>query len=211
MKKLIMAAAMSTTALTALAGAVSAQESYAVTKYEYVHGETADTHGLSFTLSGSYDSGLSYEMMLMAGQADGVGMTGADLELGYRFSGIAGPVALYEFNDVAGVRSDALLIGVEGGTQMGAAEVFGKLLLDTDDQDVYRLAIGADYDLTEDFAVNGELTHFQNVGAADVNLLEVGARYRVMGDLHADVGAHYGRAEGGAEQTGLHLGLGFDF
>lgn len=209
--KLVMAAALGATALTTLAGAASAQESYAVTKYEYVHGDVADTHGLSFALSGSYDSGFAYEAMLMSGDTNGVAVTGGELELGYRFAGVAGPIALYEHVSNAGVRGDQFLIGVEGGTELSGAEVFGKLMFDTDDQDVYRLAVGADYAVSNDLSLSGELTLFQNVGAADANLLEVGARYRVLGNMHADLGAHYGLADGGVEQTGLHLGLGFDF
>jgi len=209
--KLVMAVAMGATALTALAGMASAQETYAVTKYEYSDADGVDTRGLTFGLSGRYESGFAYDMELMSADTDGVAATGADLELAYRFSGIAGPVALYEYRDVAGGDSDQLLIGVEGGTELSGADVFAKLLVDTDDQDVYRAAIGAEYAISNDLSLSGELTHFQNVGAADANLVEIGARYRLAGNMHADVGAHYGREDGGADRTGLHLGLGFDF
>lgn len=209
--KLVMAVAMGATALTALAGMASAQESYAVTKYEYTDTDAGDMHGLTFGLSGRYVSGFTYDMELMSAEIAGVAATGADLELGYRFSGIVGPVALYEYRDVAGTDGDQMLIGIEGGTELSGADVFAKLLVDIDDQDVYRAAIGADYALSNDFALKGELTHFQNVGVADSNLLEIGARYRIAGNMHADLGAHYGREDGGAELTGVHLGLGFDF
>jgi len=209
--KLIMAVAMGATALTTLAGMASAQDAYAVTKYEYTRDEGVDTHGLTFGLSGAYETGFAYDMELMTSDTDGTGMTGADVELGYRFSGVAGPVALYEYRKMGGSDADQFLIGVEGGMAFGDADVFGKLLVDTDDEDVYRISAGVDYALGNHLSLNGELTHFQNVGSADANLLEVGARYHLTGNMHADVGAQYGRADGGAERTGLHLGLGFDF
>lgn len=209
--KLVMAVAMGATALTALAGMASAQETYAVTKYEASRIDGVDMQALTFGLSGRYETGFAYDMELMSAEIEGAAMTGADLELGYRFSGIAGPVALYEYRDVVGTDGDQLLIGVEGGTEFSGADVFAKLLVDTDDHDVYRAAIGADYEISNDFSLNGELTHFQNVGVADTNLLEIGARYRVAGNMHADFGAHYGRQDGGVEMTGVHLGLGFDF
>lgn len=209
--KLVVAVAMGATALTALAGMASAQETYAVTKYEYSRADGADTRGLTFGLSGRYESGFAYDMELMSADTDGVSSTGADLELSYRFSGLVGPVALYEYRDVAGTNGDQMLIGIEGGTEISGADVFAKLLVDIDDQDVYRAAIGADYAISNDLSLNGELTHFQNVGVADSNLVEIGARYRIAGNMHADLGAHYERQDGGAERTGLHLGLGFDF
>lgn len=211
MKKLILIAAMGATALTSLAGTASAQETYAVTKYEYLRDNGVDTHGLTFGLSGQYDSGFAYDMELMSADTNGTGMIGASVELGYRFGGIAGPVALYETSKVGGLHADQFLIGVEGGTDLMGAGVFGKALFDADDADVYRLAIGADFAISDALAVNGELTHFQNVGAADANLLEIGARYKLTGNMHADVGAHYERASGGAEKTGLHMGVGFSF
>lgn len=211
MKKLILIAALGATALTSLVGAASAQETYAVTKYEYQRDGGVDTHGLTFGLSGKYDSGFAYDMELMSADTDGTGMIGASVELGYRFGGVAGPVALYETSKVGGVHADQFLIGVEGGTELMGAGVFGKALFDADDADVYRLAIGADYAVNADLALAGELTHFQNVGAPDANKLEIGARYKLSGNMHADVGAHYERADGGAEKTGLHLGLGFSF
>jgi hypothetical protein len=209
--KLVMAVAMSATALTALAGMASAQETYAVTKYEYSHTDGVDARGLSFGLSGRYDSGLAYDMELMSADIEGVAVTGADLELAYRFSGIAGPVALYEVRDVAGVDSDQLLLGIEGGMELSGADVFAKLLIDTDDQDVYRFALGGGYVLSNDLSLNGKLTHFQNGDASDSNLFEVGIRHRLAGNMHADVGAHYDRVDGGDDRSGLHLGLGFDF
>lgn len=209
--KAVATAVLAAAALSVLAGATSAQESYAVTKYEYSHNNDVDTHGLSFGLSGRYESGFSYDLELMSTEADGFAATGGDLEMSYLFSGIAGPVALYEYRNVADVDSDQLLIGLEGATVIYGADVSSKLLFDTADQDMYRLAVGAEYAINNDFSVNSELTHFNNVGAADLNLVEVGMRYRVFGAMHADVGAHYGRADGDVVQTGLHLGLGFDF
>lgn len=209
--KAVATAVLAAAALSGLAGAASAQESYAVTKYEYSHNDDVDTHGLSFGLSGRYESGFSYDMELMSMDTDGVAATGGDLELAYLFSGIAGPVALYEYRNVDDVDSDQFLIGLEAETDIYGANVSSKLLFDTADQDMYRLAAGAEYAVNNDFSVNGELTHFNNVDAADLNLVEIGARYRVLGAMHADVGAHYGRAGGDVVQTGVHLGLGFDF
>ena len=211
MKKLILIAALGATAMTSLAGVAAAQETYAVTKYEYQRDNGVDTNALTFGLSGTYASGFAYDMELMSANTEGNGMIGASVELGYRFNGIAGPVALYETSKAGAVHADDFLIGVEGGTELMGAGVFGKALFDTDDADVYRLAIGADYAINDDLAVNGELTHFANVGSADSNLLEIGASYKLTGNMHADVGAHYERASGGAEKTGLHLGVGFSF
>jgi hypothetical protein len=209
--KIVMLVALGATAITALSGMASAQETYAVTKYEMTRSDGVETQGLTFGLTGRYESGFSYDLKLMSTDTDGAGMIGADVELGYRLGGIAGPVALYEVRDAGNSRSDQFLIGVEGGTEMFGAELTGKALFDTDDQDAFRVAVGADYALSEALSLSGELTHFQNVGTADSNELEVGARYNVAGNLHADVGAHYERADGGAESTGLHLGLGFSF
>jgi hypothetical protein len=211
MKKLILIAAMGATALTSLAGTASAQETYAVTKYEYLRDNGVDTYGLTFGLSGQYDSGFAYDMELMSADTNGTGMIGASVELGYRFGGIAGPVALYETSKLGGLHADQFLIGVEGGTDLMGAGVFGKALFDADDADVYRLGIGAEYMIGADLAVTGALTHFGEVGLPNSNRLEIGARYRLTGNMHADLGARYDRAHGGAEKTGLHMGLGFSF
>jgi len=206
MKKLILIAALGATALTSLVGAASAQETYAVTKYEYQRDGGVDTHGLTFGLSGKYDSGFAYDMELMSADTDGTGMIGASVELGYRFGGVAGPVALYETSKVGGVHADQFLIGVEGGTELMGAGVFGKALFDADDADVYRLAIGADY------AVNADLALAPTTAVEPVEDVVIPNREEdFVGNMHADVGAHYERADGGAEKTGLHLGLGFSF
>jgi hypothetical protein len=209
--KTVATAVLAAAALSGLAGAASAQEAYAVTKYEYVKTDGVETNALSFGLSGNYESGFSYDMKLMSAETAGVAWKGADVELGYRFSGIAGPVAIYEYRESMGVDMDQLLLGVEGGTVMGDVALSGKLVFDTDDSDVYRIAAAADYMVNEDVLLTGELTHFENGAGSDVNLIEVGARYKLMGNMHADVGAHYGRQSGGVDQTGMHLGLGFDF
>lgn len=209
--KLVLLVAMGATALTALTGMASAQETYAVTKYEASRSGGVDTQALTFGLSGKYDSGFAYDMELMSADSSGTSTIGADVELGYRIGGIAGPVALYEAREFGGAHSDQFLVGVEGGTEMFGADLSGKALFNTDDTDQYRVAIGADYALSNDLSLSGDLTHFQNVGTPDANKLEIGARYKVAGNLHADVGAHYERAHGGAETKGLHLGLGFSF
>jgi len=209
--KLVLLVAMGATGLTALSGMASAQESYAVTKYEASRAGGVDTQALTFGLSGSYGSGFAYDMKLMSADTSGTSTIGADVELSYRISGIAGPVALYETREMGGAHSDQLLIGFEGGTEMFGADLSGKALFDADDKDQFRVAIGVDYALSKDLSIDGALTHFQNVGAADANKIELGARYNIAGNLHADVGAHYERAQGGAEAKGLHLGLGFSF
>jgi hypothetical protein len=209
--KLVLLVAMGATALTALTGMASAQETYAVTKYEASRTGGVDTQALTFGLSGKYKSGFAYDIELMSADTRGASTIGADVGLSYRIGGIAGPVALYEAREFGGAHSDQFLVGVEGGTEMFGADLFGKALFDTDDKDQYRLSIGAGYALSNDLSLSGELTHFQNVGLPDANKLEIGARYKVVGNLHADVGAHYNRAQGGAETKGLHLGLGFSF
>jgi len=211
MKKLILIAALGATALSSLAGVAAAQETYAVTKYEYQRDNGVETHGLTFGLSGTYASGFAYDLELMSADTAGHGLIGTSIELGYRFGGIAGPVALYETSKAGALRADNFLIGVEGGTHLKGAGVFGKALFNTDDADVYRLGVGAEYVINDDLAVTGELTHFREVAVANSNMFEVGARYRVTANMHADLGARYERASGGAERTALHMGLGFAF
>jgi hypothetical protein len=209
--KLVLLVAMGATALTALSGMASAQESYAVTKYEASRSGGVDTQALTFGLSGNYASGFAYDMKLMSADTSGTSTIGADVELSYRIGGIAGPVALYETRDIGGIHSNQFLIGLEGGTEMFGADLSGKALFNTEDRDQYRLAMGADYALSDDLSLNGEFTHFQNVGVVDSNKIEVGARYKLSGNMVADVGVNYERAHGGAETKGLHLGLGFNF
>jgi len=209
--KLLMIAAMGATALTAIAGSASAQETYAVTKYEYNRADGADTHGLTFGLSGKYNSGFAYDLSLMSADSKGEGTLGADVELSYTIGGIAGPVALYETRKTGGLETDQFLLGVVGGTSLHGFDLTGKALVDVDKSDTYRLSLGADYAVSKDLVLIGELTHFANDAAPKMNMLEVGARYNLVGNLHADVGAHYGREHGGAEKTGLHLGIGFKF
>lgn len=209
--KLILAVAMGATALTALTGMAAAQETYAVTKYEFSRANGADTHGLTFGMSGKYDSGFAYDLSLLSADTKGVGSLGADIELSYRIGGIAGPVALYEVSKDAGVKSDQFLIGIEGGTSLHGFDLSGKALIDVDKKENYRLSLAADYAITRDLTLTGELTHFAYDANPNMNRLELGARYKLFGNMHADVGAHYGREHGGAEKTGLHLGLGFKF
>jgi len=209
--KLIMLIALGATALTSLAGTVSAQESYAVTKYEYNREGGETTNGLTFGLTGRYDSGFSYDLNLLSSDTTGVGTLGADVELGYRFGGIAGPVAVYETRNTGGVDAYQFLLGVEGGTSLAGFDVFGKALADVDTADTYRLSVGTGYALSQALTLSGELTHFANEVSPKMNLLEVGARYNLTGNLHADLGAHYGREHGGAEKTGVSVGLGFSF
>ncbi|PTX52432.1 hypothetical protein IQ03_01316 [Gemmobacter caeni] len=209
--KLLMIAALGATALTAIAGSASAQETYAVTKYEYSRANSTDTHGLTFGLSGKYDSGFAYDLSLMSADTKGVGTLGADVELSYTIGGIAGPVALYETRKTGGLETDQFLVGVAGGTSLHGFDLTGKALVDVDEKKNYRLSMGADYAVNKDLVLTGELTHYAYESAPKMNLIEVGARYKLVGNVHADVGAHYGREHGGAEKTGLHLGLGFNF
>lgn len=211
LSKIVLIAAMGATALTTLSGMASAQETYAVTKYEFSREAGVDTQGLSFGLTGRYDSGFAYDLKLLSADTSGVGSLGADIELGYRFNGIAGPVALYEVRKDGGTNSDQLLVGVEGGLDLQGFELGGKALIDVNNRDNWRLAAGAEYGFISDLTLRGELTHFNNDAAPNQNQLEVGARYKLSGALHADVGATYGRTQGGAEMTGVQMGLGFKF
>ena len=132
---------MAAIGMVAPVGVALAQETYAVTKYEYMKADGAETNGLSFGLSGRYTSGFSYDMELLSTGTGGASMTGADIDLGYRVGGIAGPMTIYEYRDVAGGGSDQVLFGIEGGTEIFETQASARLLFDTDDQDVYRLGI----------------------------------------------------------------------
>lgn len=209
--KRVLGLVLGATALTGFASTASAQQTYVVTSYEYETLAGVESQGLTFGLSGRYLSGFAYDIELFSADTAGVATAGVSAELGYRIGGIAGPVALYEYVSFAGLAADQLLLGVEGGTDLSGTDIFAKALFDTNDLDVYRLEVGATHAINEDVALNGAVTRYENVVVEDVTMLEIGARYRVIGNMHADFGASYGRTDSGVEMAGLRLGLGFDF
>lgn len=213
--RIVMTLAMGATAATALAGAVRADESFMSTKLEYMEidqagGGTADQTVLTYGVEGRYDSGFAYDIELSGGERDGVGIKQGTFDLNYRVNGLVGPMAIFEAREIGGANTDQTLLGVEGGGNVAGVDMFGQALMDVDNDENFRVAMGASYSVSEDFMVSGEYTRFENDVAADRDALELEARYRMMGNMYGDFGVDYSTAND-LDSFGVSAGIGLAF
>lgn len=171
-----------------------------------------DVTGLRFTIDGAYASGFNYQLDSFSRDMEGVNWSLATAEIGYTFEGIGGPVAVYEYQRIAGFSETRGLVGLQGGLDQGDLRYTGRALIDVTNSSTYELGLGASWNATPDLTVTGDYTYFLNGDAANISSYELGGKYRIKGNLSGLFGVEYQRANGAGDRLyGANVGLSFSF
>ena len=211
--KMIMGAALLATAVTAILPAQAATHDvmvgYEAMDIDFGAMGVLDVDTATISSTGSYDSGLSYELDIAEVTVEGMSdTTYAALDVHYApgLFGVGAKYATFSTGD------DMLELGASANYEWNGVDAYANLVTNVEDLgEVIRVEVGGSYDVNHMATVSAEIRDGWAYGVAAPAVIDVDTRVHLIEGTFVEVGYSTNLQESAAPFNAYAMGVGFAF